>query len=136
METNTTLTSMDHNDEKDAASYHVASATDISDMERFGNSRRLRRSLNAVTVTFFMIIATSSWAYVLDGASLGLSAAGTGGTITIYICCAASYTTIVLSMAELSSMVPLAGGPYHWVSVLAAPRYERSFRSRSDELMH
>ncbi|KAF2173457.1 hypothetical protein M409DRAFT_48433 [Zasmidium cellare ATCC 36951] len=72
-----------------------------------------------------MIIAMSSWAYVLNGASIGLSAAGTGGTITIYICCAVSYTSIVLSMAELSSMIPLAGGPYHWVSVLATTRWRR-----------
>ncbi|KAK4497785.1 hypothetical protein PRZ48_010438 [Zasmidium cellare] len=125
MDTKDITQHVENSNEKDTASPYNESATDISDMERFGNPRRLRRSLNAVTVAFFMIIAMSSWAYVLNGASLGLSAAGTGGTITIFICCAVAYTSIVLSMAELSSMVPLAGGPYHWVSVLATPSWRR-----------
>ncbi|KAF7190827.1 putative amino-acid permease PB24D3.02c [Pseudocercospora fuligena] len=98
---------------------------DRIEMERFGNRRRLRRSLNAVTVGSFMVIAMTSWAYVLNGASLGLFAAGTGGTIFVYIGTSVCYASIIVSMAELASMIPLAGGPYHWVSVLAGKRWRR-----------
>ncbi|KAK4613582.1 hypothetical protein CLAFUW4_08763 [Fulvia fulva] len=97
---------------------------DRADMGRFGNPQRLRRSLNSRTVAFFMIMTISSWAYVFNGASLGLSSAGTADTITVYMSAAVLYSTIVVSMAELASMVPLAGGPYHWVYMLASPRYE------------
>ena len=99
------------------------SPADRLDMERFGSPHRMLRSLNATTVAFFMIIAMSSWAYILNGASLGLLAAGTGGTIAVYIGAAICYSSIVVSMAELASMVPLSGGPYHWISVLSSERY-------------
>lgn len=70
-----------------------------------------------------MTIAMSVWAYILTGASPGLLTAGMRGTSTIYICVAVLYHSIVVSVAELASMVPLAGELYRWVSVLASPRY-------------
>lgn len=117
------VTTNDPAPKNDASSDFNDTVHDRIEMERFGNPRRLRRSLNAVTVGFFMVIAMTSWAYVLNGASLGLLAAGTGGTIFAYIGTSICYASIVVSMAELASMIPLAGGPYHWVSVLAGRRF-------------
>lgn len=49
-------------------------------------------------------------------ASLLIEIAGTGGTIVIYICNFLGFLMVVLSLAEMSSIAPTAGGQYHWTS--------------------
>ena len=62
-----------------------------------------------------MILTASS--VFLDGFENG----GPAGLVYGYIFCWLGNFAVVASMAELSSMIPLSGGQYHWVAHLAPP---------------
>jgi choline transport protein len=61
-------------------------------------------------------------------AGFALGNGGTGGLIYVYIGTVIGFTLIILSMAEMASMAPTAGGQYHWVSEFA-PRSAQRFLS-------
>ena len=42
-----------------------------------------------------------------------------------FLFCWAGYTAVVASLAELVSVVPTAGGQYHWTFELAPPKYRK-----------
>lgn len=57
-----------------------------------------------------------------------LPALANGGTATLFwsmIWCYIGQLFLVLSLAELSSMVPMTGGQYQWVGVFAPLRYQK-----------
>jgi len=47
-----------------------------------------------------------------SGSTGGLAAAGTGGYIAVYIASSCVYFPIVLSLAEMASIAPTAGGTF------------------------
>ena len=51
--------------------------------------------------------------------TLALANGGTGGIIVIFLLNWFGLTFVVLSMAEMSSIAPTAGGQYHWASEFA-----------------
>jgi choline transport protein len=55
----------------------------------------------------------------------GLNNGGTAGLLYMYIMCAVGFFFVVLSMAEMASMAPTAGGQYHWVSEFAPKSIQR-----------
>lgn len=50
---------------------------------------------------------------------------GPAGTIYSFLIVWVGNLATFASLAELSSMVPTAGGQYHWVSILAPPAYQK-----------
>ena len=52
-------------------------------------------------------------------AAFALGNGGTGGLIYVYIGTAVGFSMVIISMAEMASMAPTAGGQYHWVSEFA-----------------
>ncbi|KAK4890581.1 hypothetical protein LTR27_010743 [Elasticomyces elasticus] len=55
----------------------------------------------------------------------GLVDGNTGGTIVMYLINFAAFSTIILSLAEMASMAPTAGGQYHWTSEFAPPSLQK-----------
>ena len=63
------------------------------------------------------------WLLIRNSNSLGgLVDGNTGGTIVMYLINFAAFSTIILSLAEMASMAPTAGGQYHWASEVTLTR--------------
>lgn len=57
--------------------------------------------------------------------NVGLQDGGRAGLIYGFLFCWGGYTAVVASLAELVSVVPTAGGQYHWTFELAPPKYRK-----------
>lgn len=57
--------------------------------------------------------------------NVGLQDGGPAGLIYGFLFCWAGYTAVVASLSELVSVVPTAGGQYHWTFELASPKYRK-----------
>lgn len=66
----------------------------------------------------------ATWEFVLVSLSAGFINGGFGGLFWTFIGTVLCYSTIVASLAEMSSMSPTSGGQYHWVSEFAPPEYQ------------
>jgi amino acid transporter len=66
-----------------------------------------------------------TWEVILSATAAGLTNGGTGGMIWMFIGSFICFGTIVLSLAEMSSMAPTAGGQYHWASEFSPRSHQR-----------
>ncbi|KAK3643035.1 hypothetical protein LTR56_010409 [Elasticomyces elasticus] len=111
---------------------------DRIDMDRLGKKQELKRNFRLISIFSFMCVAMSTWVFVINASTSGLAAGGTGGFIAVYIASSFVYFPIVLSLAEMSSIAPTAGGQaslimqyaeiaanYHWTSEFAHPRVQK-----------
>ncbi|KAJ7872058.1 amino acid permease [Mycena leptocephala] len=96
-------------------------ATDRVDMDRLGKKQELQRNFRLLNIFSFMCIAMSTWVFVVSASTTGLTNGGTGGYIAVYIASCFVYFSIVISLAEMASIAPTAGGQYHWASEFAHP---------------
>ncbi|OQO04046.1 hypothetical protein B0A48_10689 [Cryoendolithus antarcticus] len=87
---------------------------DQTDMRRLGKKQELRRNFRFTSILGFVAIAMGTWEVILSATAAGLTNGGTGGMIWMFVGSYICFGTIVLSLAEMSSMAPTAGGQYHW----------------------
>lgn len=67
----------------------------------------------------------ATWEYVFVSLNLGLMNGGFAGLFWTFIVTVILYGSIVVSLAEMASMAPTAGGQYHWVSEFAPPSCQK-----------
>lgn len=85
----------------------------------------LRRDMNVITLICFGFSLSSSWAAL---SLSSLIAIVQGGTVTLLygsVVVAVPYLCTGLSLAELISVYPTAGGQYHFASIVAPPRWSK-----------
>lgn len=78
----------------------------------------------AYTIIYLLINRTSlnrSFRVFIFGFSNG----GPAGLVYGYLFCWIGTLATVASLAEMASMMPLSGGQYHWVSILAPARWAK-----------
>ncbi|MCJ1430794.1 hypothetical protein MMC27_000144 [Xylographa pallens] len=103
-------------------------ANDVRDMKRMGKEQQLRRNFGFFSIFGFLMTLLSTWESQLGTAAFALSNGGFGGLIYVYIGTAVGFFMVNISLAEMASMAPTAGGQYHWVSEFA-PRSCQKFLS-------
>ncbi|WEW58032.1 hypothetical protein PRK78_003499 [Emydomyces testavorans] len=101
-------------------------ANDVRDMKRMGKQQQLRRNFSFLPIFGFSMILMSTWESVLGTAAFGLGNGGTAGLIYVYIGTVIGFSLVIVSMAEMASMAPTAGGQYHWVSEFAPPGAQKA----------
>ncbi|KAK5125315.1 hypothetical protein LTR85_000424 [Meristemomyces frigidus] len=101
---------------------------DQQDMHRLGKKQELRRNFRFTSILGFVAIAMGTWEVILSATAAGLTNGGTGGMIWMFVGSFFCFGTVVLSLAEMSSMAPTAGGQYHWASEFA-PRSQQKIIS-------
>ncbi|KAK4618778.1 uncharacterized protein CLAFUR5_10866 [Fulvia fulva] len=101
---------------------------DYVDMRRLGTKQELRRNFRFTSILGFVAVAMGTWEVTLSATAAGLTNGGTGGMIWMFLGSFICFGSIVLSLAEMSSMAPTAGGQYHWASEFA-PRSHQKFIS-------
>lgn len=87
---------------------------DYVDMRRLGTKQELRRNFRFTSILGFVAVAMGTWEVTLSATAAGLTNGGTGGMIWMFLGSFICFGSIVLSLAEMSSMAPTAGGQYHW----------------------
>ncbi|KAK3670520.1 hypothetical protein LTR78_009624 [Recurvomyces mirabilis] len=94
-------------------------------MIRMGKRQELRREFHFFSIWGFAVILGCSWEYVLVNGVLSLPNGGTAGSVWMFLIACIGMFLVVLSMAEMASIAPTAGGQYHWCSEFAPPQHQK-----------
>ncbi|ROW08712.1 hypothetical protein VPNG_06378 [Cytospora leucostoma] len=98
---------------------------DARDMARLGKTQQFNRNFDFWSTFGFVSIYMATWEFVIVSMSPSISTAGYGGFFWTFIGSAVCYSSVVASLAEMSSMSPTAGGQYHWVSEFAPAGWQK-----------
>ena len=77
---------------------------DQQDMRRMGKKQELRRNFRFTSILGFVAIAMGTWEVTLSATAAGLTNGGTGGMVWMFVGSYFCFGTIVISLAEMSSM--------------------------------
>ncbi|EKM57694.1 uncharacterized protein PHACADRAFT_90748 [Phanerochaete carnosa HHB-10118-sp] len=102
-----------------------ASTNDQRDMRRMGKKQEFTRSFRIITSIAFTSCVMGTWELIITTSTPALVAGGTAGLFWSTIWSYVGQAFVVLSLAEMSSMAPTAGGQYHWVSEFAPHKYQK-----------
>lgn len=83
---------------------HDCTFDDERDMYRLGKRQELRRNFRFTSILGFVLIAMGTWQVTLSATAAGLTNGGTGGMIWMFVGSYVCFGTIVVSLAEMSSM--------------------------------
>lgn len=81
-----------------------SAAADDADMHRLGKSQQFKRGFHLASIIAFSVVTISGWVYVPSTVAYGLSSGQTGGLFVMYLVSFAGLFTVVLVLAEMSSM--------------------------------
>lgn len=104
---------------------HGFSRNDRSDMRRMGKVQELGRNFRLFSAISFTTVLQSTWEVLLVATTQGLVDGGLAGLLWSYIWTFIGMGMVIISLAEMASMAPTAGGQYHWVSEFAPPQYQK-----------
>lgn len=108
-----------------ADAVYMSTVNDDRDMQRMGRKQEFIREYRLFSMISFVTIATSAWCLNAFEVTPALVDGGIPSMIWSNVWCFAGYLPIILSMAEMSSMAPIAGAQYHWVSEFAPESCQR-----------
>ncbi|EOA83172.1 hypothetical protein ACJQWK_00061 [Exserohilum turcicum] len=100
---------------------------DRADMMRMGKVQELKRNYRPLSALAFTVILQGTWEVLLTATSQGLLDGGPAGLIWSFVWTWFGFSTVMLSLAEMASMAPTAGGQYHWVSEFSPPSVQKPF---------
>lgn len=98
---------------------------DAADMARLGKAQQFRRNFSFWSTVGFVSIYMATWEFAIVSMSTSFATAGFGGFFWTFMGCMLCYSSVVLSLAEMCSMSPTAGGQYHWVSEFAPAGWQK-----------
>ncbi|KAL8792909.1 MAG: hypothetical protein Q9195_004486 [Heterodermia aff. obscurata] len=97
-------------------------------LARFGKRQQLRRGFRTLSAVGLTCGLTLTWITISMTLQYGLQNGGPAGLFYGYLVAWTGAALQAVVMAEMASMIPLAGGPFNWVSVLS-PAWCRKFLS-------
>ncbi|KAI1267708.1 putative amino acid transporter [Xylariaceae sp. FL1019] len=90
-----------------------------------GYKDQLRRQYGLLGIVGIALTVDNAWAALGSSISVSILNGGPPGLIYGLFVAIFWYSFIGLSLAELASSVPTAGGVYHWATIAGGPRYGR-----------
>ncbi|KAH7153643.1 amino acid/polyamine transporter I [Dactylonectria macrodidyma] len=88
---------------------------------------KMERNFNIWSLMFMSFCTTVTWEAVSSAAAQALTSGGSSSLVWGFVASAIGALLIALCIAEYASMVPTAGGQYHYVSELSPLKYRRVF---------
>ena len=98
---------------------------DRLDMQRMGKKQELRRNFRLLSSIAFTSCVMGTWEVLLCISNQSLLIAGPAGVFWTLVWAHVGQLFVVLSLAEMASIAPTAGGQYHWVSEFAPRAYQK-----------
>ncbi|KAF7853661.1 hypothetical protein EAF04_010652 [Stromatinia cepivora] len=92
---------------------------DETEMAIFGKKQQLKRKFGFVSILGLTCTLMITWEGILTMFSSGLTNGGPSGLVYGYIIVLIGTMFQTLTMAEMALMIPLSGGQYNWVAILA-----------------
>ncbi|MCJ1426816.1 hypothetical protein MMC29_004719, partial [Sticta canariensis] len=111
----------------EAPSQNLESCTEYSysrdevELARYGKKQQLRRNFGLLSIIGLTCTLMITWEGLLTVFQSGLNNGGPSGLIYGFIFTWIGSILQALVMAEMASMIPLAGGQYNWVAILSPP---------------
>ncbi|KAI0021094.1 amino acid transporter [Xylariomycetidae sp. FL0641] len=90
-----------------------------------GYKDQLKRQYGLFGIVGIALTVDNAWAALGSSISVSILSGGPPGLIYGLIVALFYYSFIGLSLAELASSVPTAGGVYHWATIAGGPRWGR-----------
>ncbi|KAK0734178.1 amino acid transporter [Lasiosphaeria miniovina] len=103
----------------------VAAVEDGVVVNHSGYRDQLKRQYSLLGLAGIALTVDNAWVALGSSISVSILNGGPPGLIFGLIVAVFYYSFIGLSLAELASSVPTAGGVYHWATVAGGPRYGR-----------
>ena len=98
---------------------------DKTDMKRMGKKQELIRNFRLLSSIAFTTCNMGTWEILLTANTQGLVAGGSAGLFWSLVWVYVGQAFVILSLAEMASIAPTAGGQYHWVSEFAPRQYQK-----------
>ena len=99
---------------------------DKIDMKRMGKKQQFRRNFRTISSIAFTTCNMGTWEILLTANTQGLIAGGSAGLFWSLVWAYVGQAFVILSLAEMASIAPTAGGQYHWVPNLHQRRPRKS----------
>ncbi|KAK4208358.1 amino acid transporter [Rhypophila decipiens] len=90
-----------------------------------GYKDQLRRQYSLLGLAGIAVTVDNAWVALGSSIQISILSGGPPGIIFGLIVALFYYTFIGLSLAEMASSVPTAGGVYHWATIAAGPKWGR-----------
>lgn len=106
---------------------YMGSVSDKHDMLVLGRQQVLRRNYHFVSILGFSAVLICTWELLFANLIFALTDGGLAGIFWGFTITIIASVFIYLSIGEMASMSPTAGGQYHWVSevnTLPSPLFE------------
>ncbi|KAF2197262.1 amino acid transporter [Delitschia confertaspora ATCC 74209] len=100
---------------------------DRYELARAGKKQVLKRRFGLVSMTGLSCGLMCTWESLLVVFMIGFENGGPAGLLYGFLLVWLGNLSVFITIGELSSMIPTAGGQYHWVSLLAPPSTKRFF---------
>lgn len=91
-----------------------------------GTGEVLRRDIKPLEILALGFNICNSWIAIATSLAIAISAGGTVTVIYGIVVISFSYGAIGITLAELASVYPTAGGQYHFASILSPHRFNRA----------
>ncbi|WQF87810.1 Putative amino acid/polyamine transporter I [Colletotrichum destructivum] len=91
-----------------------------------GHRDQLRRQYGFLGLASMALTVDNAWVALGSSISVSILNGGPPGIIYGLLVAVFYYTLIGLSLSELASSVPTAGGVYHWATIAGGPRWGRA----------
>ncbi|KAK7756498.1 hypothetical protein SLS62_001332 [Diatrype stigma] len=114
-----------HSGVRDPENVVVAIAGQGQAVNAAGYKDQLTRQYGLFGIVGIALTVDNAWAALGSSISVSILNGGPPGLIFGLIVAVFYYSFIGLSLAELASSVPTAGGVYHWATIAAGPRWGR-----------
>ncbi|KAJ5239321.1 choline transport protein [Penicillium chermesinum] len=101
---------------------------DAYELARAGKKDVLKRRFSLTSTIGFTCSLMLTWEAIMMNLSVGLENGGPAGLVYGFIGVWIGFISVVTVLGELASMMPAAGGQYHWTAILA-PQSAKRFLS-------
>ncbi|KAI1064959.1 hypothetical protein LB507_001241 [Fusarium sp. FIESC RH6] len=98
---------------------------DSAQLNKLGKKSVLKRNFGGWTILGFSCAVLVTWEGTLMNFAPGLTNGGSAGIIYGFIFVWIGVLSSFATLCELVSIAPMAAGQYHWVAMLAPPRYSK-----------
>ncbi|KAJ6014961.1 amino acid transporter [Penicillium herquei] len=100
---------------------------DAYELARVGKKEVLKRRFGLASTVGFASSLMLTWEGVINYMGIPLTNGGPAGLVYGFIAVWIAFISIFIALGELASMIPSAGGQYHWTSILAPKSSTRFF---------
>ncbi|KAF5240691.1 hypothetical protein FAUST_4217 [Fusarium austroamericanum] len=94
-------------------------------LAEIGHKPQLHRQYGLMSAVALGCLASNSWSALAGTLVAGLSSGGPALIVYGFIFVTVASAFVALSLAELTSSYPTAGGQYHWAAAIAPSKYAR-----------